>query len=127
MKLTKAVGDIVAARYGPEMCFSDKDALAIAEPLGRIISRYSGMTERVREMSDPVLLAGGIAAVAWPRVMRIMLGRTMQAPVPQPIPEPTREVVFSETRTMREEVPIPREPVNKDALYRTLRRMQSVP
>ncbi len=123
VNLTKAVGEIVSAAYGPEMRFSDRDALAIAEPLGRMVSRYAGATERLRELSDPVLLAGAVAGVAWPRVMRVMVGRAMRAPAAAD--ESAREVTFTETRTVREEMP--REPVNSEAIYRTLRRMQSVP
>ncbi len=124
VNLTKAVGNIVSAAYGPEMQFSDRDALAIAEPLGRMVSRYAGATERLRELSDPVLLAGAVAGVAWPRIMRVMVGRQMQR-TPAPVPEETREVTFTETRTMQADVP--REAVNSEHLYRTLRRMQSVP
>ena len=123
VNLTKAIGEILSAPYGAEMRISDRDALQLAEPVGRIVSRYAGATERLRELSDPVLAAGAIAKLLIPRAMRVMVGRAMRA-APAPVPEEaSREIRFTETRTMREDVP-QREPVDNQVMYRTLRRLQ---
>ena len=74
------IGGIVQAAYGiPAALFTmpDENADRIARPLSRILARYEHVQSAVREISDPALLVGALAAYAAPRVLEVQ--RIMEA------------------------------------------------